>query len=101
LTCTLTVTRCCVTSTGSMQAPPPRADEPARIYVTVTLCPTADPTRAGAGHDVPLAMLGTPQNPDYWRAADELGFRQLALLLTRLSNLPCRSDFVNSPIIAS
>jgi hypothetical protein len=26
-------------------------------------------------------MFGTPQNPDYWRAADELGFGQLALLL--------------------
>ena len=35
--------------------------------------------RDGAGHDVPLAMFGTPQNPDYWRAADELGFGQLAL----------------------
>ena len=25
--------------------------------------------RDGAGHDVPLAMFRTPQNPDYWRAA--------------------------------
>jgi alkanesulfonate monooxygenase SsuD/methylene tetrahydromethanopterin reductase-like flavin-dependent oxidoreductase (luciferase family) len=37
-----------------------------------------DQMRGGAGHDVPLAMFGTPQNPDYWRAADELGFGQLA-----------------------
>ena len=37
--------------------------------------------RDGAAHDVPLAMFGTPQQPDYWRAAEELGFGQLALLL--------------------
>ncbi|MGE2716782.1 LLM class F420-dependent oxidoreductase [Mycolicibacterium litorale] len=37
--------------------------------------------RDGAGHDVPLAMFGTPPKPDYWRAAEELGFGQLALLL--------------------
>jgi probable F420-dependent oxidoreductase len=37
--------------------------------------------RDGAGHDVPLAMFGTPNNPDYWRAAEDLGFDQLALLL--------------------
>jgi probable F420-dependent oxidoreductase len=37
--------------------------------------------REGAGHDVPLAMFGTPIDPDYWRAADELGFDQVALLL--------------------
>ncbi|WP_193043817.1 LLM class F420-dependent oxidoreductase [Mycolicibacterium baixiangningiae] len=37
--------------------------------------------RDGAGHDVPLAMFGTPPEPDYWRAADDLGFGQLALLL--------------------
>jgi probable F420-dependent oxidoreductase len=43
-----------------------------------------DQMRDGAGHDVPLAMFGTPQNPDYWRAADELGFGQLALLLPTL-----------------
>ena len=36
--------------------------------------------RDGAGRDVPLAML-TPSYPDYWRAADDLGFDQLALLL--------------------
>ena len=40
--------------------------------------------RDGAGHDVPLAMFGTPHNPDYWRVADELGFGQLALLLPTL-----------------
>ncbi|MCV7103323.1 LLM class F420-dependent oxidoreductase [Mycobacterium palustre] len=37
--------------------------------------------RAGAGHDVPLAMFGTPDDHDYWRAAEELGFDQVALLL--------------------
>jgi probable F420-dependent oxidoreductase len=37
--------------------------------------------RDGAGQDVPLAMFGAPQKPDYWRAAEELGFGQLALML--------------------
>jgi probable F420-dependent oxidoreductase len=37
--------------------------------------------RDGAGHDVPLAMFGTPNDPDYWRACAELGFDQLAILL--------------------
>lgn len=37
--------------------------------------------RDGAGHDVPLAMFGSPQKPHYWRAAEELGFGQLALML--------------------
>lgn len=37
--------------------------------------------RAAASHDVPLAMFGAPQDPDYWRAAEDLGFDQLALLL--------------------
>jgi probable F420-dependent oxidoreductase len=37
--------------------------------------------RDGAGHDVPLAMFGAPQKPDYWRAAEGLGFGQLALML--------------------
>ncbi|MDT5010983.1 MAG: hypothetical protein QOH57_2600 [Mycobacterium sp.] len=40
-----------------------------------------DQLRDGAGHDVPLAMFGTPAEPDYWRAVDELGFGRLALLL--------------------
>jgi probable F420-dependent oxidoreductase len=40
-----------------------------------------DQLRDGAGHDVPLAMFGTPLDPDYWRAAQELGFGHLALLL--------------------
>jgi probable F420-dependent oxidoreductase len=40
-----------------------------------------DQMRDGAGRDVPLAMFGTPQNPDYWRASEELGFGRLALLL--------------------
>jgi probable F420-dependent oxidoreductase len=37
--------------------------------------------RDGAGHDVPLAQFGTPADPDYWRAVEELGFGQVALLL--------------------
>jgi probable F420-dependent oxidoreductase len=40
-----------------------------------------DQLRSAAGHDVPLAMFGTPNKPDYWRAAEDLGFGQLALLL--------------------
>lgn len=40
-----------------------------------------DQIRDGAGHDVPLAMFGTPQDTDYWRAVDDLGFGQVALLL--------------------
>jgi probable F420-dependent oxidoreductase len=40
-----------------------------------------DQMRGGARREVPLAMFGTPNDPDYWRAADELGFGQLALLL--------------------
>jgi hypothetical protein len=36
--------------------------------------------RAG-GRDVPLAMFGTPVDADYWHAAEELGFGQLALML--------------------
>ncbi|MBI2703616.1 F420-dependent oxidoreductase [Mycobacterium gordonae] len=37
--------------------------------------------RSGAGHEVPLAMFGTPNNLEYWRAAEDLGFGQLGLLL--------------------
>jgi probable F420-dependent oxidoreductase len=38
--------------------------------------------RDGAGHDVPLAMFGTPYKElDYWRAAEDLGFGQLSLFL--------------------
>jgi probable F420-dependent oxidoreductase len=37
--------------------------------------------RDGAGHDVPLAQFGTPVDLDYWSAAEELGFGQVALLL--------------------
>lgn len=40
-----------------------------------------DQLRNAAGHDVPLAMFGTPNNLEYWRAAEDLGFGQLALLL--------------------
>jgi probable F420-dependent oxidoreductase len=37
--------------------------------------------RDAAGYDVPLAMFGAPKNLEYWRAAEDLGFGQLALLL--------------------
>lgn len=37
--------------------------------------------RDGAGHEVPLAQFGTPADPDFWRASEELGFGQIALLL--------------------
>jgi probable F420-dependent oxidoreductase len=37
--------------------------------------------RDGAGHDVPLAQFGTPIDPEYWGAVDELGFGQVALML--------------------
>ncbi len=40
-----------------------------------------DQLRSAAGHDVPLAMFGTPNKLEYWRAAEDLGFGQLALLL--------------------
>jgi probable F420-dependent oxidoreductase len=40
--------------------------------------------RDGADHDVPLAMFGTPVEPDYWHAVDDLGFGQVALLLPTL-----------------
>ncbi len=40
-----------------------------------------DQIRDGAGHDVPLSMFGTPNDPDYWHAAEELGFGRLGLLL--------------------
>lgn len=40
-----------------------------------------DQLRGAAGRDVPLAMFGTPNNPDYWQATEELGFGQVALLL--------------------
>jgi len=40
-----------------------------------------DQLRAGAGHDVPLAQFGTPADPDYWRALEDLGYGQVALLL--------------------
>lgn len=37
--------------------------------------------RSGAGHDIPLTTFGTPINPDYWRTLEELGYRQVNLLL--------------------
>ncbi|OBA87082.1 F420-dependent oxidoreductase [Mycobacteriaceae bacterium 1482268.1] len=43
-----------------------------------------DQMREGAGHDVPLAMFGTPVKPDYWKAVEDLGFGQVGLLLPTL-----------------
>jgi len=40
-----------------------------------------DQMREGSGRRVPLAMFGTPVDLTYWRAAEGLGFDQLALLL--------------------
>jgi probable F420-dependent oxidoreductase len=40
-----------------------------------------DKMRDGLGHDVPLATFGTPQDPEYWRSLEDLGFGQAALLL--------------------
>jgi probable F420-dependent oxidoreductase len=37
--------------------------------------------RDGAGRDVPLAMFGTPKDPDYWRSCAAIGFGQVALFL--------------------
>ena len=37
--------------------------------------------RDGADHDVPLTIFAAPANPDYWSAAEELGFGHLGLLL--------------------
>ena len=37
--------------------------------------------RDGATHNVPLAMFGTPVDPNYWHAVEELGFGTLNLLL--------------------
>jgi probable F420-dependent oxidoreductase len=37
--------------------------------------------RDGGARDVPLMMFGTPADPDYWRAVEELGFGQVGLLL--------------------
>jgi probable F420-dependent oxidoreductase len=40
-----------------------------------------DQLREGAGHDVPLTTFGTPIDPDYWGALEDLGYGQLNLLL--------------------
>jgi len=37
--------------------------------------------RAGADHDVPLALFASPLKPHYWQALDELGFARVDLLL--------------------
>jgi len=46
-----------------------------------TLQTFIDKMRDGLGHDVPLAQFGTPVDLDYWHAAEELGFGDIALLL--------------------
>src|SRR5262249_23862031 len=40
-----------------------------------------DQLRDRAGHEVPLAMFGAPNDHDYWRAAEGLGYGPVALLL--------------------
>jgi len=40
-----------------------------------------DQMRSGATHDVPLVTFGTPIDPDYWHQLEELGYRQVNLLL--------------------
>ena len=40
-----------------------------------------DQIREGADYDVPLSQFGTPANPDYWHAVEELGFSRLGVLL--------------------
>lgn len=39
----------------------------------------------GAGHNVPLAMFGTPVDAQYWSAVENIGFGQVALLLPSVS----------------
>ncbi len=53
-------------------------------YSTDVLARRIDQLRDGAGHDVPLAMFGTPIDPEYWRAVEDLGFGRLALMLPTL-----------------
>jgi probable F420-dependent oxidoreductase len=40
-----------------------------------------DQLRDGSGRDVPLAMFGSPTDPDYWQAIEGLGFDRVGLLL--------------------
>ncbi|MGP4056728.1 LLM class F420-dependent oxidoreductase [Mycobacterium sp. 4D054] len=44
-----------------------------------------DQLREGARHEVPLSTFGTPVDPEYWRATEELGFSELRLLLPTTS----------------
>jgi probable F420-dependent oxidoreductase len=53
----------------------------ANPFPVETLSKRIDQMRDGAGHDVPLAQFGTPTDLEYWRAVDDLGFGQIALLL--------------------
>jgi probable F420-dependent oxidoreductase len=53
----------------------------ANPFPVETLSKRIGQMRDGAGHDVPLAQFGTPTDLDYWRAVDDLGFGQIALLL--------------------
>ncbi len=41
--------------------------------------------RDGLGHDVPLAQFGSPIDPEYWRASEDLGYDDIALLLPTVS----------------
>jgi probable F420-dependent oxidoreductase len=40
-----------------------------------------DQMSEGLGHDVRLIQFGTPLDPEYWRAAEDLGFEQVAIML--------------------
>lgn len=53
-------------------------------YPIDVLARRIDQLRDGTGHDVPLAMFGTPIDPEYWRAVEDLGFGRLALMLPTL-----------------
>lgn len=49
------------------------------------LCRRIGQLKDGAGHNVPLAMFGTPVDAQYWSAVESLGFGQVALLLPSVS----------------
>jgi probable F420-dependent oxidoreductase len=53
----------------------------ANPFPVETLSMRIDQMRDGAGHDVPLAQFGTSTDLEYWRAVDDLGFGQIAVLL--------------------
>lgn len=54
--------------------------------------------RDGLGHDVPLAQFGTPADPQYWHAVEDLGFGQVALMLPSVptdESLRILDDYAN------